>query len=202
VSTGLWIAGAYLVGAIPTSYLAGKLGRGIDLREHGSKNLGATNAYRVLGWRYAIPVALLDVAKGAVPVTLVELSSDGATWLPAAVGAAAVAGHLFSPYVRFKGGKGVATAAGVFIALAPLAIAISIGIWCGVLWISGYVSVASLAAVGLFPVWARLTRPGAPYTFWASVVLALLIVASHRSNIRRLMAGTESRFRTRRGAAA
>ena len=202
MSTGLWIAGAYLVGAIPTSYLAGKLGRGIDLRDHGSRNLGATNAYRVLGWRYAIPVALFDVAKGAVPVALAGLWSDGARWLPAAVGAGAVAGHLFSPYVRFKGGKGVATAAGVFIALAPLAMAISIGIWCGMLWISGYVAVASLAAVGLFPVWARLTRPDAPYTFWASVVLALLIVASHRSNIRRLMAGTESRFRTRRGAAA
>jgi acyl phosphate:glycerol-3-phosphate acyltransferase len=202
VSAGLWIAGAYLVGAIPTSYLAGELGRGIDLREHGSRNLGATNVYRVLGWRYAVPVALFDVAKGAMPVALLEVWSNGPAWLAAAVGAAAVAGHVFSPYVRFKGGKGVATAAGVFIALAPLAIVISIGIWCGVLWLSGYVSVASLAAVGLFPVWARMTRPDAPFTFWASVVLALLIVVSHRSNIRRLVAGTESRFRTRRGAAA
>jgi len=202
VSPDLWIGGAYLVGAIPTSYLAGKLGRGIDLREHGSRNLGATNVYRVLGWRYAIPVALVDVAKGVVPVLAVERWGMGATWLPAAVGAAAVVGHLFSPYVRFKGGKGVATAAGVFLALAPLAIAISIGIWGGMLWLSGYVSVASLVTVGLFPVWARLTRPDDPYTFWASVVLALLIFASHRSNIRRLMAGTESRFRTRRGAAA
>ena len=90
----------------------------------------------------------------------------------------------------------------MFLALAPLAIAISIVIWCGVLWLSGYVSAASLAAVGLFPVWARLTRPDAPYTFWASVVLAALIVISHRSNIRRLLAGTEGRFRTRRWAAA
>jgi acyl phosphate:glycerol-3-phosphate acyltransferase len=202
VSAGLWIAAAYLVGGIPTSYLAGRAGRGIDLREHGSGSLGATNAYRVLGWKYAIPVGLFDVAKGAAPVALVERWSNGAAWLPVAVGAAAVAGHVFSPYVRFKGGKGVATAAGMFLALAPLAIAISIGIWCSVLWLSGYVSVASLAAVGLFPVWARLTRPDDPYTFWASVVLALLIVVSHRSNIRRLVAGTESRFRTRRGAAA
>lgn len=180
-------------------YLAGKLGRGIDLREHGSGSLGATNAYRVLGWKYAVPVGLFDVAKGAVPVALLGGSSNGPAWLPVVVGTAAVAGHVFSPYVRFRGGKGVATAAGVFLALAPLAIAISIGIWCGVLRASGYVSVASLAAVGLFPVWARLTRPDAPYTFWASVVLALLIVVAHRSNIRRLVAGTESRFRTRRG---
>ena len=199
---GLWIAGAYLVGGIPTSYLAGRLGRGIDLRKHGSRNLGATNVYRVLGWKYAIPVGLIDAAKGAAPVALVERWSSGPAWLPVAVGTAAVAGHVFSPYVRFDGGKGVATAAGMFLALAPLAIAISLGIWCGVLWLSGYVSVASIAAVGLFPLWARLTRPEAPYTFWASVILAVLIIVAHRSNIRRLLAGTESRFRTRTGAAA
>jgi len=202
VSAGLWIAGAYFAGGIPTSYLAGRLGRGIDLREHGSRNLGATNVYRVLGWKYAIPVGVIDAVKGAVPVALVERWSSGPAWLPVAVGTAAVAGHVFSPYVRFKGGKGVATAAGVFLALAPLAIVISLGIWCGVLWLSGYVSVASIAAVGLFPLWARLTRPEAPFTFWASVVVALLIIVAHRSNIRRLLAGTESRFRTRTGAAA
>jgi len=199
VSGALWIAAAYLVGGIPTSYLAGKLGRGIDLREQGSGSLGATNVYRVLGWKYAVPVGLVDVAKGAVPVALFGRWSNGAAWLPVALGTAAVAGHVFSPYLQFKGGKGVATAAGMFLALAPLAIAISIGVWCGVLWLLGYVSVASLAAVGLFPLWARLTRPDAPYTFWASVVLALLIGVAHRSNVRRLVAGTESRFRTRRG---
>ena len=202
MSSALWIAAAYFVGAIPTSYFAGKLGRGIDLRQQGSGSLGATNTYRVLGWRYAIPVGLFDAVKGAAPVVLVERWANGVEWLPVAVGAAAVAGHVFSPYVRFKGGKGVATAAGVFLALAPLAIAVSMAIWCGVLWASGYVSVASISAVGLFPVWARLTRPDAPYTFWAGVVLAALIIIAHRSNIRRLLAGTESRFRTRKGAAA
>ena len=194
MSAVLWIVGAYLTGAIPTSYLAGKLGRGVDLRAMGSKNLGATNVLRVFGWRYAVPVGLFDIAKGTAPVALVQRWSNAAPWLPVVVGAAAVAGHVFSPYVRFKGGKGVATAAGVFLALAPLAIAISIGIWLGALWLSGYVSVASLTAVGLFPVWARLTRPDAPYTFWAGVAVALLIVVSHRANIRRLVAGTESRF--------
>src|SRR2546429_7692251 len=97
---------AYLLGATPTSYVAGRLGRGIDLRQHGSRNLGATNVYRVLGWRYAIPVGLLDVAKGALPVTLCKRWSGGPPWLPVAAGGAAVTGHGFSPYVPFRGGEG------------------------------------------------------------------------------------------------
>ncbi|HXI63008.1 MAG TPA: glycerol-3-phosphate 1-O-acyltransferase PlsY [Gemmatimonadales bacterium] len=190
---------AYLIGATPTSYVAGKLGRRIDLREHGSKNLGATNVYRVLGWAYAIPVALIDVAKGAIPVAILGPWANGPAWFTVALGLAAVVGHIFSPYVRFKGGKGVATAAGMFLALTPLAVAISIPIWIFALWLSGYVSVASLTVAALFPVWVRLTAPEQPYTFWAAVVLAMIIVYSHRHNIRRLREGTENRFRTRRG---
>ena len=199
MSAALWIAASYLFGAIPTSYIAGRLGRGIDLREHGSRNLGATNVYRLLGWSYAIPVGLFDVVKGALPVALCGRWSGGPAWLPVAVGVAAVTGHVFSPYVRFQGGKGVATAGGMFLALAPLAIAITAVVWGLVLWLSGYVSVSSLVAAALFPLWARLTRPDAPYTFWASIGLALLIAYSHRANIRRLVAGTEHRFRTRGG---
>jgi len=190
---------AYLIGATPTSYVAGKLGRRIDLREHGSKNLGATNVYRVLGWAYAIPVALIDVAKGAIPVVILGPWANGPAWFTVALGLAAVVGHIFSPYVRFKGGKGVATAAGMFLALTPLAVAISIPIWIVALWLSGYVSVASLTVAALFPVWVRLTVPDQPYTFWAAVVLAMIIFYSHRQNIRRLREGTENRFRTRRG---
>ena len=190
---------AYLIGATPTSYVAGKLGRRIDLREHGSKNLGATNVYRVLGWAYAIPVALIDVAKGAIPVVILGPWANGPAWFTVALGLAAVMGHIFSPYVRFKGGKGVATAAGMFLALTPLAVAISIPIWIFALWLSGYVSVASLTVAALFPVWVRLTVPDQPYTFWAAVVLAVIIFYSHRHNIRRLREGTENRFRTRRG---
>ncbi len=190
---------AYLIGATPTSYLAGKLGRGIDLREHGSKNLGATNVYRVLGWRYAVPVALIDMAKGIVPVAILGPWSNGPGWFMVALGLAAVLGHMYSPYVRFKGGKGVATAAGMFLALAPLAIVLSMLVWTATLWLSGYVSVASLAAAVPFPLWVRLTVPRQPYTLWASVILALLIVYAHRANIRRLMDGTENRFRTRKG---
>jgi len=203
VSLALWILAAYLVGATPTSYLAGKLGRGIDLREHGSKNLGATNVYRILGWTYAIPVALFDIAKGAIPVAVFGRWAAGPAWLPVALGGAAVVGHMFSPYVRFKGGKGVATAAGMFLALAPLAFVIAIPVWALCLWITGYVSMSSVVAVVTFPVWVRLTvpPPGAPATFWASVALAALIVFAHRANIRRLIAGTEHRFRTRGGVA-
>jgi len=193
---------AYLIGATPTSYIAGKVGKGIDLREHGSNNLGATNVYRVLGWKYAIPVGLIDMVKGAVPVAILGPWSNGPACFAVALGLAAVLGHIFSPYVRFRGGKGVATAAGTFLALVPLAIVISLALWAVTLWLSGYVSVASLAVAALLPLWVRLTAPEQPYTFWASVVLALLIIYSHRHNIARLRQGTENRFRTRKGVAA
>jgi len=193
-----WLAGAYLLGAFPTSFVAGKLARGIDLRAHGSKNLGATNVFRILGWKYAIPVVLVDIAKGAVPVALFGAWSGlGAAWA-AAFGATAVLGHVFSPFVGFRGGKGVATAAGMFIALAPLAVAIALPVWGLSLWLTGYVSVSSIVASVTFPVWVRLTEPAAQPAFYASLGLAGLIVFSHRANIRRLLAGTENRFRTRK----
>ncbi len=202
VGLAIMLVLAYLIGATPTSYFAGKLGKGIDLREHGSNNLGATNVYRVLGWKYAIPVGVIDMVKGAVPVAILGPWSNGPAWFTVALGLAAVLGHMFSPFVRFRGGKGVATAAGMLLALVPLAIVISLAIWAVTLWVSGYVSVASLTVAVVFPLWVRLTAPDEPYTFWASVVLALLIVYSHRANIQRLSAGTEHRFRTRKGVTA
>jgi glycerol-3-phosphate acyltransferase PlsY len=201
VTLALWLAASYLLGATPTAWVAGRLARGIDLREHGSRNLGATNVYRVLGWRWAIPVALVDVAKGAVPVAFFAGWAHAGPWGAVALGIAAVLGHVFSPYVRFRGGKGVATALGVFIALAPLAVAIAIPVWGGSLWLTGYVSLSSIIAAATFPIWVRLFQPAATPAFWASVALAALIVFSHRANVRRLLAGTESRFRTRRGLA-
>ena len=191
----MWIVAAYVLGATPTSYIAGKLVRGIDLREHGSKNLGATNVFRILGWKYAIPVALFDMAKGAVPVLLAPRTPYA--WLPVAVGGAAVLGHMYSPYVRFKGGKGVATAAGMFLALAPIAVLIALPVWGLCLWLTGYVSLSSIVAVLSVPLTVRLTQPEASYVFWASVGLVALIIFAHRRNIARLLAGTENRFRTR-----
>lgn len=147
----------------------------------------------MLGWKYAIPVGLFDIAKGAVPVLL----APPPPWLPVAVGAAAVAGHMFSPYVGFRGGKGVATAAGMFLALAPLALLLALPVWTLCLWLTGYVSLSSIVAVLTVPGWIRIVGPDSPFVFGASVVLGLLIVLGHRRNIARLLAGTESRFRTR-----
>lgn len=199
----LWILAAYLLGATPTSYLAARLGKGIDLREHGSKNLGATNVWRVLGPKYAVPVALFDILKGWAPVALFpRWAAETAPALTVLLGAAAIVGHVFSPYVGFKGGKGVATAGGVFLGLAPLAVVIAVGVWAVVFYVSGYVSLGSITTAVLFPLWVWLTvadplRRGAFVP--ASVVLALFIVFTHRANVRRLLAGTESRFRTRKG---
>lgn len=202
MSIALWLLAAYVVGATPTSYIAGRLARGIDVREHGSKNLGATNIYRLLGWKYALPVGMIDVAKGAVPVIVFGRWAGGPEWLPLALGVAAVLGHMFSPYVRFRGGKGVATAAGVFLALAPLPLLAAVPVWGVSLWITGYVSLSSIIAVASFPVWVRVFEPAQVYAFWASVGVAALIVFAHRANIRRLLAGTENRFGTHGGAAA
>lgn len=194
----LWIAAAYVLGATPTSYVAGRLARGIDLREQGSRNLGATNVYRTLGWRWAIPVALIDIAKGAIPVALFGPWAHGAPGFPVFLGLAAVLGHIFSPYVGFKGGKGVATAAGMFLALAPLAVVIALPVWGLCLWATGYVSLSSILVAVIFPFLVLITpHAGAPAVI-ASIGLAVLIVYSHRANIRRLLAGTENRFRTRK----
>jgi len=200
VSTLAWVIAAYLLGATPTGYLAGRITRGVDLREFGSKSLGGTNVYRLLGWKYAVPVALIDLAKGSIPVLVgrsVAEAGGAPVWLPAALGVAAVLGHMYSPYVRFRGGKGMATVTGMFLVLAPLAILISAPVWGVVMWFTGYVSASSIVVTAIFPLWVRLTAPEAPYTFWASVGLAALIVFAHRANVRRIFAGTESRFCTR-----
>lgn len=194
----LWLVAAYLVGATPTSYVAGRVAKGIDLREQGSRNLGATNVYRVLGWRWAIPVGLIDVAKGAVPVALFGSWAHGAAGFPVFLGLAAVLGHMFSPYVGFKGGKGVATAAGMFLALAPSAVLIALPVWGLCLWATGYVSLSSMLVAIVFPLLVRFTPHQGRPAVVASVALAALIVYSHRANIRRLVTGTENRFRTRK----
>jgi glycerol-3-phosphate acyltransferase PlsY len=194
VSLAVVLLVAYLVGAIPTSWIAARLGAGIDLREHGSRNLGATNLYRVLGWRYAVPVGLFDVAKGTLPVLLLAPLVGTAAWMPIAVGLAAIMGHVFSVWVRFRGGKGVATAAGVVLALAPLPLLTSAVVWGGLLKATGYVSVASMAGAVVFPVAVWLIGSSNRYLLPVGAALAAFILFTHRSNIRRLLAGTENRF--------
>jgi acyl phosphate:glycerol-3-phosphate acyltransferase len=191
------LAGAYLLGAVPSSYLLARWMGGIDLRQVGSRNLGATNLYRQLGWRAAIPAALFDVAKGAAPVALATRFGGGPTWWPLLVGLGAVLGHVYSPFVGFKGGKGVATAGGMFLALAPASLGAAAVVWLVLLRLTGYMSVASLAGATAFAAATPLLYPGRPLLAGVAVAVCAFIVFTHRSNIRRLLAGTESRFGTR-----
>ena len=191
-----WLAASYLLGAIPTSYLAGRLGRGIDLREHGSRNLGATNVYRVLGWKYAIPVGLFDVAKGLIPVVVFGPQSPSVPYFPLWCGALAIVGHVFSVFVGYKGGKGVATAAGVILGLAPYALPAVLVVWVLIVRITGYVSLGSIVAAVLFPLADWFFHPArrGPVTLAFDVTIAGFIIWKHRANIGRLLAGTENRF--------
>ncbi|MFQ5704401.1 MAG: glycerol-3-phosphate 1-O-acyltransferase PlsY [Gemmatimonadales bacterium] len=191
----LWLTAAYVLGSVPASYLAGRFGAHIDLRNHGSKSLGATNVQRVLGWKYSVPVGLFDIAKGSVAASVFGARAGDAAWMPLVVGVAAVLGHVFSAFLGFSGGKGVATAAGVVLVLAPQALGLSALIWLLTFVASGYVSLASMVSAVAFPLAAWVTSPNNYYTIAVGAGLAAFILVTHRSNIRRLVAGTENRFR-------
>jgi acyl phosphate:glycerol-3-phosphate acyltransferase len=196
----LWLLASYFLGAIPTSYLLSRLFAGIDLRQHGSGNLGATNLYRVLGWKYAVPAGIVDIAKGAIPVLVFAPQASSSQLFAIACGVAAIIGHVFSVFVGFKGGKGVATAAGVMLGLAPLALAVSAVVWVVLVRLTGYVSVGSIAAAAVLPVGVfLLERQATSAVFWISVAIAAGVIILHRRNIERLLKGTENRFG--RGAA-
>jgi glycerol-3-phosphate acyltransferase PlsY len=194
LAVGVLVLAAYLTGAFPTSFVVARVARGIDLRQHGSGNLGATNAYRVLGWRAALPIFLVDIFKGWFPAAYFPLwdGQDSALWAMA-YGAAAILGHVFSIYVGFRGGKGVATSAGVLLALSPAAVLIALAAWAGLVWMTGYVSLASITAALLVPIVITI-RDGPGPLLWLTIGLATFVVYAHRSNIRRLLAGTEHRF--------
>ena len=200
IAAAACIIGSYLLGAVPTSYLVARGIAGIDLREHGSRNLGATNLYRVLGWRYAIPVGLFDVAKGAIPVAVFAPLVSSSTVFAVACGIAAVVGHVFSIFVRFRGGKGVATAAGVVLGLTPLALAIAFIVWAAIVWLTGYVSLGSIVGAVLLPAAVLLFHPGERGLVWFYAGIAAFVVWAHRANIRRLVSGTENRFGRRAAA--
>ncbi len=185
MSAVLLLLAAYLMGAFPTSYLVGKAYR-VDLREEGSGNLGATNVYRVLGLWPAIGVLAVDLLKGFAPVWFFP-QWDGRTgaW-ELAYGIAAIAGHVWPVYTKFRGGKGVATAAGTLMALAPVAVTISFFVWIGTLLLTRTASVASLIAAVLIPIMARGAAAPRSVIFYA-LLLALLVVWTHRSNLVRLV---------------
>jgi len=190
----LWVIASYLVGAIPTSYLTVRLIKGQDLRTLGSGNLGATNLYRVLGWKYAVPVGLFDMLKGAVPVLFFAPLAGGGDRTAILLGLAAVVGHVFSVFAGFKGGKGVATGAGVVLGLAPWAFVVALVTWGILVKLSGYVSLGSLGAALMLPPAVYFLHPERRPTIWLFAGLAGAIVLFHRANIRRLLAGTENRF--------
>lgn len=187
----------YLLGSIPFAYIAGKLARGIDLRQHGSGNLGATNVYRTLGAKVAAVVFLFDTLKGALPVLAVKQYAVGnhlELWAIAA-GVAAIVGHAKPIFLLWKGGgKGVATAGGVFLALAPIPALASMLTFILVVFLTGYVSVASLTAAVVLPVVLGAVGGVHSPLFIVSVVIAVFVFWTHRANIGRLRRGEEHRF--------
>lgn len=188
---------AYLAGSIPWAYLAGRLLKGIDLRQHGSGNLGATNVYRVLGAPAAVAVLALDAAKGALPVlylpTLLRLESPGA-W-PLAFGLAAIAGHVKPAFLGWRGGgKGIATAAGVFAVLVPVALLVAAGAFAIALAATRYMSLSSLTGAVTLPVAVAVWYGVATPMFWVSLGVSGFVFWTHRSNLDRLRRGVEPRF--------
>ena len=188
---------AYVSGSLPFAWLAGKAA-GVDLRQQGSGNLGATNVFRVLGWKVGVAVFLADALKGALPVLLLppRISSpiDPTLWA-IACGVAAIAGHVRPVFLRFrKGGKGVATAAGVFFALAPVPMLVTFAMFVAVVLASGYVSLGSLLSAMVLPALLLVTQGARSPLFIVSLVVATFVFWTHRANIGRLRRGEEHRF--------
>jgi len=201
--SALALLAAYLLGSLPTAAIVARRKRGGDIRERGSGNPGATNVLRVFGWRTALPVLVVDVAKGAIAAAWLPGRAAPSEWLPYAVGAAAIVGHLWPVWARFRGGKGVATTAGVVLVLMPGVGVVLLACFAAVLTWTRRVAAASLVAIaGLLPaaylvaVWTG-NRPGAAEIGF-SVLTGLLVIAAHRENIARLRSGTEPRLRWKR----
>jgi glycerol-3-phosphate acyltransferase PlsY len=208
VTLAVLVIGSYLLGSIPFGYLAGQLA-GADIRQAGSGNIGATNVVRVLGKGYGYPVFALDVLKGfaAVKISMLMAAGQPLEWnSPEIFGILAaissVLGHLYPPWLKFKGGKGVATSAGALLALTPVATLIGVVIWIIVFWLTRYVSLASITAALVLPIVILVVRShdqnnGKPLVY-SSVCVAAVVIWRHRSNLSRLMRGTEPRFTRKR----
>jgi len=194
---GVLVVLAYVLGSIPAAHIAGRA-HGIDLRKQGSGNLGATNVVRVLGWKTGVAVFLFDAAKGALPVLLFPRWSTGEfhpELLALAYGIAAIAGHVRPVFLKFgKGGKGVATASGVFVGLAPIPMLVSFAAFVAVVLVSGYVSLGSLVSAVVLVAMLGYTVGVASPKFIVSVLLAAFVFWTHRANIGRLRRGEEHRF--------
>ncbi len=186
------VAVAYLIGSIPTGLLLGKL-YGIDVRKEGSGNIGATNLYRTVGRKVGILTLIGDCLKGLLPVLIVKASTfppELAAW----VGLAAFCGHVFSLFLKFRGGKGVATALGVFLALAPVAVTIAIALFAVMMFVWRYVSLGSVSAAAVMPLAVYLLEKNWTVTLVAAII-TIIVIARHHENLSRLLSGTESRFK-------
>lgn len=201
----LWVVLlSYLLGSFPTSIVAGKILRGIDIRQYGSGNAGATNVFRVLGWKAGVVVLLIDIAKGFVPTVYFYQLAVGRVGLAPidlqlVAGFSAVAGHIWTVFAGFKGGKGVGTGAGMLLGIAPAAVGISLIVFIATVAMTRYVSLGSILSAIAFPCAlfvldhvTEMTVPAHLYAF--GVFIALLILFTHRSNIARLLRGTENRI--------
>ncbi|MDE1169609.1 MAG: glycerol-3-phosphate 1-O-acyltransferase PlsY [Verrucomicrobium sp.] len=190
------IAISFLSGSVPYGYLIGKLKR-VDLRQHGSKNIGATNVWRVLGWKWGLLAFTLDFLKGFVPVALLRhslgtmASAPGGQWILVLAALAAVLGHVFTPWLNFRGGKGVATSAGVLAAMLPAAFNVVLGTWVLFFAATRIVSLSSIMAAVILPVATHFLYPGQKLFLIFSLAAALLTVVRHSANIRRLLRGEE-----------
>lgn len=204
---------SYLVGSIPTGLLVGRWARGLDIRHHGSGNIGSTNVFRTLGWKWGITVQIGDIAKGLIAVLLIARLHYGdfpfnnrtpfedLTVVQIIAGLSAVIGHVFSVFLNFKGGKGINTAAGMLVGIAPIDISIAMVVFFLVLFSTGYVSLGSLSAATAFPTTLfvrfnifHVDIPSYHTLILFSIATTLLLFWAHRANIKRLLRGEENRF--------
>lgn len=184
---------SYFIGSHPTAYLIVRFFTGQDVRKLGSGNVGGTNALRAAGLKIGVAVTIIDCAKGAIPVLLMRWYDPASKWQALAM-LAAVLGHCFPVWLRFKGGKGVATGLGAFMVLSPKASLAALGLWLLILIIGRYVSVASMLASALFPLLLYYIS-GPPMTvLWAVTLAAAIIVLRHQPNMKKLMRGEENRL--------
>jgi len=197
----LLIIGSYLLGSIPSSVWLGKILFGLDVREHGSGNAGATNTVRILGYKAGLPVLFFDIAKGWFPVFVVasilkwNLPVENIIYLQIIAGLSAVIGHVFPLYIGFKGGKGVGTLAGMALGLFPLAFISSLGIFILTIILTKYVSLGSIFAAISFPIFLIFVFKSESLPLIALGILAsVFIIFTHRSNIKKLIQGTENKF--------
>lgn len=189
---------SYLIGSIPFAYIYGKVFKGIDIRNYGSGNVGATNVLRILGTKAGVIVLLLDIFKGFLPVFIVMNFTNWSLyfpWLPVLVGISSILGHTFTLFLAFKGGKGVASTAGVFLALDPISFIAALFLFIIVVAFSKYVSLGSIfASLFLLVTQYMIFDKSNPYIFYFTLLISLFIIYKHKSNIVRLIKGNENKI--------